>query len=137
MMRKIRRSANADTLKKETIAVYSYSQDLLPEISKYLWLNRLTICKQQKICHGEGIGVSCISKTRRIWYKKVSAKILKERSKAVSPKDKGISVFGQRGPNVNKSVMKQIIREEFQEFIGSAFSDPRPNRYNQHGGQPF
>lgn len=33
--------------------------------------------------------------------------------------------------------MKQIIREEFQEFIGNAFSDPRPNRYNQHGGQPF
>ena len=49
-------------------------------------------------------------------------------SKAINPKDKLISAVSQ-DPYVSKSEMKQIIREEFRELMGSASS--RPSGYNQ------
>ena len=59
--------------------------------------------------------------------KEVSAQILEELSKEA--KEKTISAVGQTEPYVNKSEIKQIIREEFRELMGNSSS--RPNRYNQ------
>ena len=56
--------------------------------------------------------------------KEVSAQILEELTKAINLKDSSISAVSQ-DPNVSKSEMKQIIRDEFQELMGSASSRPK------------
>ena len=66
--------------------------------------------------------------------KEISAQILEELTKAINPKDKSISAMSQ-DPFVSKSEMKQIIRDEFRELMGSASS--RPSDYNQRSNQSF
>ena len=67
----------------------------------------------------------------------MSAQILEELSKAIGSKDKSpaVSAINQREPFVSKSEMKQIVREEFRELMGSAST--RPNSFNQRYKQPF
>ena len=60
--------------------------------------------------------------------KEVLAQILEELTKAINPKDTSISAVSQ-DPYVGKSEMKQIIRDEFRELMGTANS--RPSGYNQ------
>ena len=66
--------------------------------------------------------------------KEVSAQILEELTKAINPKDKSISAVSQ-DPYVGKSEMKQIIRDEFRELMGTANS--RPSGYNLRSNQSF
>ena len=67
----------------------------------------------------------------------MSAQILEELSKAIGSKDKSpaVSAINQREPFVSKSEMKQIVRDEFRELMGTAST--RPNSFNQRYKQPF
>ena len=68
--------------------------------------------------------------------KEVSAQILEELSKAIGSKDKSpaVSAINQREPFVSKSEMKQIVRDEFGDLMGTAST--RPNSFNQLYKQP-
>ena len=142
-------------LEKESVADYSYSlrthcarinlprsewahyfvQGLLPEIREYVILqppenleSAENFAKlKESVFAGSG-------KRTDFNPKEVSAQILEELTKAINPKDKSISAVSQ-DPFVSKSEMKQIIRDEFRELMGSASS--RPSGYNQRSNQSF
>jgi len=135
-------------LEKETVADFSYSlrthcarlnlprsewihyfvQGLLPEIREYVVLQQPENLEAAENYAKLKESVLANSVKLAAFYpKEVSAQILEELSKAA--KGKAVGAVGQTDPYVNKSEMKQIIREEFRELMGNSSS--RPNRYNQ------
>ena len=52
--------------------------------------------------------------------KQMSAQIIEELSKIVSPKEEIISAVGHHGSDINKSDIKEMIHSEFQQLMGSA-----------------
>ena len=137
-------------LEKETVADYSYSlrsqcarlnlprgewthyfvQGLLPEIREYVVLQQPdNLEAAENFAKLKESVLASSGKRAAFDPKEVSAQILEELSKAVKPKECAVSAIGQGGPYVNKAEMKQIIREEFQQLMGSA--TPRSADFNQ------
>ena len=135
-------------LGKESVADYSYSlrthcarinfprsecthyfvQGLLPEIREYVILQQPeNLESAENFAKLKESVFAGSSKRTDFNPKEVSAQILEELTKAINPKDKSISAVSQ-DPYVSKSEMKQIIRDEFRELMGSASS--RPSGYN-------
>ena len=142
-------------LEKESVADYSYNlrtycarinlprsewthyfvQGLLPEIREYVILQQPeNLESAENFAKLKESVFAGSSKRTDFNPKEVSAQILEELTKAINPKDKSISAVSQ-DPYVSKSEMKQIIRDEFREFMGSASS--RPSGYNQRSNQSF
>ena len=111
------------------MTTHYFVQGLLPEIREYV------ILKQPENLESAGNFAKLkeslfagSSKRTDFNQKEVSAQILEELTKAINPKDKSINAVS-RDPYMSKSEMKQIIRDEFRELMGSASS--RPSGYNQ------
>ena len=142
-------------LEKESVADYSYSlrthcarinlprsewthyfvQGLLPDIREYVILQQPeNLESAENFAKLKESVLAGSSKSTDFNPKEVSAQILEELSKAINPKDKSISAVSQ-DPYVSKSEMKEIIRDEFRELMGSASS--RPSGYNQRSNQSF
>ena len=110
-------------------------QGLLPEIREYVILQQPeNLESAENFAKLKESVFSGSSKRIDFNPKEVSAQILEELTKAINPKDKSISAVSQ-DPFVSKSEMKQIIRDEFRELMGSASS--RPSGYNQRSNQSF
>ena len=145
-------------LEKESVADYSYSlrthcarinlprtewthyfvQGLLPEIREYVVLQQpesLEVAENYAKLKESVLATS--GKKEEFSPKEVSAQILEELSKAIGSKDMSLAVsaINQRQPFVCKSEMKQIVRDEFRELMGTAST--RPNSFNQRYKQPF
>ena len=145
-------------LEKESVADYSYGlrthcarinlprtewthyfvQGLLPEIREYVVLQQpesLEVAENYAKLKESVLATS--GKKEEFSPKEVSAQILEELSKAIGSKDKSpaVSAINQREPFVSKSEMKQIVRDEFGDLMGTAST--RPNSFNQRYKQPF
>ena len=145
-------------LEKESVADYSYGlrthcarinlprtewthyfvQGLLPEIREYVVLQQpesLEVAENYAKLKESVLATS--GKKEEFSPKEVSAQILEELSKAIGSKDKSpaVSAINQREPFVSKSEMKQIVRDEFRDLMGTAST--RPNSFNQRYKQPF
>ena len=135
-------------LEKETVADYSYSlrthcaksnlprsewthyfvQGLLPEIREYVVLQQPeNLEAAENFAKLKESVLTSSVKRMEFDPKEVSAQILDELSKAVNGKDKAVSAVDRRDSHVNKSDIKQIIREEFQELMGDSTPRPRPS----------
>ena len=130
-------------LEKESVADYSYSlrthcarinlprsewthyfvQGLIPEIREYVFLQQPENLEAAENFAKLKESVLAGSNERADFNpQELSAQILEELSNAINPKDKSISAVGPalgQNPYVNKSKMKQIIRDEFRELMGS------------------
>ena len=108
-------------------------QGLLPEIREYVILQQPeNLESAENFAKLKESVFAGSSKRTDFNPKEVSAQILEELTKAINPKDESISAVSQ-DPFVSKSEMKQIIRDEFRELMGSASS--RPSGYNQRSNQ--
>ena len=115
-----------------------FVQGLLPEIREYVVLQQpesLEVVENYAKLKESVLATS--GKKEEFSPKEVSAQILEELSKAIGSKDKSpaVSAINQREPFVSKSEMKQIVRDEFRDLMGTAGN--RPNSFNQRYKQPF